>query len=76
MPEIPSAPVLLGNEPGSFPHSVLAERHPAVIRQVRDAFPYGPEQRRALDALEESCAEGVIEPLPDDAQDRNRWQTW
>ena len=76
MPEIPSAPVLLGNEPGSFPHSVLAERHPAVIRQVRDAFPYGPEQRRALDALEESCAEGVIEPLPADAHDRDRWQAW
>ncbi|WP_073951380.1 damage-control phosphatase ARMT1 family protein [Streptomyces kebangsaanensis] len=76
MPSTPSAPVLLGNEPGSFPHSVLAERHPAVIRQVREAFPYGPEQHRALDALLDSCTKGVIEELPADAHDRDRWQAW
>ncbi|WP_112467059.1 damage-control phosphatase ARMT1 family protein [Streptomyces triticisoli] len=76
MPSIPSAPVLLGNEPGSFPHSVLAERHPAIVRQVREAFPYGPEQHRALDALLDSCTKGVIEELPADAHDRDRWQAW
>ncbi|MCH0561643.1 damage-control phosphatase ARMT1 family protein [Streptomyces sp. MUM 2J] len=72
----PAAPVLLGNGPGSFPHSVLARRHPAIVRQVRDAFPYGPGIRGALDALLESCAEGVIEPLPADAPDRDRWLSW
>ncbi|MEV5005020.1 MULTISPECIES: damage-control phosphatase ARMT1 family protein [unclassified Streptomyces] len=76
MPANPSAPVLVGDEPGSFPHSVLAERHPAIVRQVRDAFPYGPEQHRALDALLESCAEGVIDDLPAAAPDRDRWQAW
>ncbi|MGW4046514.1 damage-control phosphatase ARMT1 family protein [Streptomyces sp. NPDC004721] len=76
MPANPSAPVLVGDEPGSFPHSVLAERHPAIVRQVRDAFPYGPEQHRALDALLESCAEGVIDDLPAAATDRDRWQAW
>ncbi|GAB2717118.1 damage-control phosphatase ARMT1 family protein [Streptomyces bullii] len=76
MPDTPTAPVLLGHEPGSFPHGVLAERHPAIIRQVREAFPYGPEQHRALDALLESCAKGAIEPLPADAHDRDRWDTW
>ncbi|MFJ1653891.1 damage-control phosphatase ARMT1 family protein [Streptomyces sp. NPDC088337] len=76
MPANPSAPVILGNEPGSFPRSVLTERHPAIIRQVRDAFPYGPEQHRALDALLESCAEGVIEDLPAAAPDRDRWRSW
>ncbi|MER6410327.1 damage-control phosphatase ARMT1 family protein [Streptomyces humidus] len=76
MRRITAPPVILGNEPGSFPHSVLAERHPAIIRQVRDAFPYGPEAHRALDALAESCAEGVIEPLPDGAHDRHSWQDW
>ncbi|MFI1762606.1 damage-control phosphatase ARMT1 family protein [Streptomyces sp. NPDC020800] len=76
MPVTPAAPVLLGNEPGSFPHSVLAERHPAIIRQVRDAFPYGPGQHRALDELLHSCTEGVIEPLPEDADDRDRWRAW
>jgi hypothetical protein len=76
MPETPPAPVILGNEPGSFPHGVLAERHPAVIAQVREAFPWEPAQHRALDALLESCTEGVIEPLPADAPDRERWTGW
>ncbi|MFH8976559.1 damage-control phosphatase ARMT1 family protein [Streptomyces sp. NPDC017890] len=80
MPVTPSepAPVILGNEPGSFPHGVLAERHPAIIRQVRAAFPYDPERQRALDALLAGCADGVIEPLPDeaDARDRDRWADW
>ncbi|MEU6253652.1 damage-control phosphatase ARMT1 family protein [Streptomyces sp. NPDC047043] len=76
MSDIPFAPVILGNEPGSFPHSVLAERHPAIIRQVREAFPYGPDRHRALDALLASCTKGVIEPLPADAHDRERWQAW
>ncbi|MFF0106290.1 damage-control phosphatase ARMT1 family protein [Streptomyces hirsutus] len=76
MPDTPTAPVILGNRPGSFPHSVLAERHPAIIRQVRDAFPYEPEQQRALDALLANCTEGTIEPLPADAHDRERWTAW
>ncbi|MFI2432786.1 damage-control phosphatase ARMT1 family protein [Streptomyces sp. NPDC018693] len=69
-------PVILGNEPGSFPHGVLAERHPAIIRQVRDAFPYGPRIRDALDALLTSCLKGVIPPLPADAPDGERWRAW
>ncbi|MFE6406799.1 damage-control phosphatase ARMT1 family protein [Streptomyces sp. NPDC057837] len=76
MPDTPTAPVLLGNRPGSFPHSVLAERHPAVIEQVREAFPYEPAQHRALDALLANCTEGEIEPLPAHAHDRRRWDDW
>ncbi|MBJ6640930.1 protein-glutamate O-methyltransferase family protein [Streptomyces sp. DHE7-1] len=76
MPDISDAPVLLGNGPGSFPHSVLAERHPAIIRRVRDAFPYGPGQHRALDELLESCVSGVLAPLPEDAGDLARWRAW
>ncbi|WP_405845461.1 damage-control phosphatase ARMT1 family protein [Streptomyces sp. NBC_01518] len=76
MPDTPTAPVILGDEPGSFPRSVLAERHPAIIHQVRDAFPYGPEQHRALDALLKNCTEGTIEPLPADAPDHDRWAAW
>ena len=71
-----SPPVILSNEPGSFPWSVLAERHPALIRKVRDAFPYGPEQHRALDALLKNCTEGVVEPLPIEAEDREQWEVW
>ncbi|MBC2902049.1 damage-control phosphatase ARMT1 family protein [Streptomyces cupreus] len=69
-------PVILGDEPGSFPYSVLTERHPAIIRQVSEAFPYGPERRAALDALLDDCTKGVIEPLPADAHDRDRWREW
>ncbi|MFD8999986.1 damage-control phosphatase ARMT1 family protein [Streptomyces sp. NPDC059582] len=76
MPDTPAPPVILGDEPGSFPHSVLAERHPAIIRQVRDAVPYGPQVGRALDALLVNCTEGVLEPLPAEAHDRDRWQAW
>ncbi|MEU0738765.1 damage-control phosphatase ARMT1 family protein [Streptomyces sp. NPDC006134] len=78
MPDTPPVPVpvIVGDEPGSFPHGVLAERHPAIIRQVREAFPYEPAQHRALDALLESCTEGGIEPLPADAPDRGRWTDW
>jgi hypothetical protein len=76
MPDTPSAPVLLGDQPGSFPHSVLAERHPAIIRQVREAFPYEPGQHRVLDELLANCTKGEIEPLPADAHDRDLWETW
>ncbi|MGW0609300.1 damage-control phosphatase ARMT1 family protein [Streptomyces sp. NPDC002788] len=76
MPDTPSAPVLLGDQPGSFPHSVLAERHPAIIRQVREAFPYEPGQHRALDDLLANCTTGEIEPLPADAHDRAHWENW
>jgi len=68
--------VILSNVPGSFPWSVLAERHPALIRKVRDAFPYGPEQHRALDALLKNVTEGVIEPLGAGAADREQWDAW
>ncbi|MEU6347762.1 damage-control phosphatase ARMT1 family protein [Streptomyces sp. NPDC047072] len=68
---ISGAPVILSNETGSFPFSVLAERHPAIIRQVREAIPYGPQQHLALDALLDSCTKGVVEALPGDS-----WEAW
>ncbi|MFD9539654.1 damage-control phosphatase ARMT1 family protein [Streptomyces sp. NPDC060022] len=70
------APVILGNEPGSFARGVLAERHPALIQQVRDAFPYGPRQHRALDALLDEITHGVVEPLDAAAPDHGIWQAW
>ncbi|MEU1296000.1 damage-control phosphatase ARMT1 family protein [Streptomyces sp. NPDC005840] len=76
MSATPTAPVILGDEPGSFPHSVLAERHPAIVRQVRDAFPYDPTRHRALDALLANCADGAVEPLAATAHDRDLWSAW
>lgn len=76
MPEADDAPVIVSSAPGSFARSVLAERHPALIQQVRDAFPWSPRRHRALDALLRSCTEGVVEPLGPDAHDRERWDAW
>ncbi|MGW2840070.1 damage-control phosphatase ARMT1 family protein [Streptomyces sp. NPDC001493] len=70
------APVVLSDEPGSFPRGVLAERHPALIRQVRDAFPYGREEHEALDALLDEIAEDVVRPLPDADHDHELWAAW
>lgn len=75
MPDTPAptpAPVIRSDDPASFPHSVLAERHPALIRKVRDATPYGPEQRRALDELLRNGTESVLDPPADD----DWWDTW
>ncbi|UYQ62314.1 damage-control phosphatase ARMT1 family protein [Streptomyces peucetius] len=76
MPASEDAPVILSNEPGSFAWGVLAKRHPALIEQVREAFPCGPAQHAALDALLEETTHGVIQPLAADAHDRERWAAW
>ncbi|MET7717434.1 damage-control phosphatase ARMT1 family protein [Streptomyces sp. NPDC005407] len=70
------APVILSNEPGSFAWGVLAKRHPALIQQVRDAFPYGRRQHVALDALLDEIINGVVEPLVASAHDHGQWSDW
>jgi hypothetical protein len=70
------SPVIRADVPGTFAHGVLAERHPALIRQVREATPYPPSARRALDALLTEITEGTVEPLPPEAFDARRWARW
>ncbi|MFV5992719.1 damage-control phosphatase ARMT1 family protein [Streptomyces sp. NPDC056231] len=70
------APVILSNESGSFAWGVLTKRHPALIQQVRDAFPYGRRQYEALDALLEEITNGVVEPLAPAEHDHERWADW
>lgn len=69
-------PVITCAEQGSFARGVMAERHPALIEQVRDAFPYGPRQHRALDALLDEILHGVVEPLGPGGPDRALWLEW
>ncbi|MGW0784605.1 damage-control phosphatase ARMT1 family protein [Streptomyces sp. NPDC002913] len=69
----PGTPVITGREQGSFARGVLAERHPALIKQVREAFPYGPRQQEALDALLHEIIHGVVEPLTRASPDRELW---
>lgn len=74
--DVTGAPVILGNEPGSFAWGVLVKRHPALIQQVRDAFPYGRRQHGGLDALLDEITNGVIEPLAPGEHDRDCWADW
>jgi hypothetical protein len=60
---------------GSFPWSVLHDRHPALIEKVCHGLPYPPEVRRALDRLATEI-EGAIQPLPPDAHDAAIWAVW
>jgi len=61
--------------PGSYPWTVLHDRHPALLQQVREVHPYPPAQRRAIDEMEREIA-GVIEPLTDEASDAPLWAGW
>ncbi|RSM77276.1 protein-glutamate O-methyltransferase family protein [Kibdelosporangium aridum] len=58
-----------------FAHQVFHERHPVLFARLKDAHPYGPEQRKALDELLKESQEGVIS-LADDAFDREQWLAW
>jgi len=72
----PDLPRILTAEPQEYAHAVLAERHPALIEQVRAAHPYGPEQHAALDALRAEITGGPVAPLSADAPDADAWRVW
>jgi hypothetical protein len=69
-------PELLNNDPEGFAWGVWHDRTPKLVTQIRDANPYGPDQRRALDALLEEIASGVMQPLGPHAHDRQVWDAW
>jgi hypothetical protein len=69
---MPDAPPILSNTTGSFPWSVLHDRHPALIAKVRAGLPYPPDRQRALDDLAAEIT-GAIGPLPAGAHDRHEW---
>lgn len=70
---MPNSP--LTSPPGSFPWTVLHDRHPALIRKVLDGLPYSPDRQRALAELAEEIT-GVIQPLPSSAHDAGTWVDW
>jgi hypothetical protein len=75
-PGPPAGSPILSNQEGSFAWGVLAQRHPALIDQVRRAHPYGPRQLARLDALHEEIATGLITALPTTAHDHAIWHAW
>jgi hypothetical protein len=69
-------PELLNDDPGGFAWGVWHDRTPKLIAQVRDANPYGPAQRRALDDLLAEIGSGVMQPLGSHAPDQETWSAW
>lgn len=65
----------LTSPPGTFPWSVLHDRHPALITRVLDGLPYSPDRQQALAELAEEIT-GVIQPLPPSAHDVAVWAQW
>ncbi|MCW2919331.1 MAG: hypothetical protein JWN52_7399 [Actinomycetia bacterium] len=72
----PDVPELLSNDPNAYAWGVLRDRTPKLITQTRDAHPYGPSQRRALDRLLEEISTGTVQPLDSGAHDQAAWETW
>ncbi|HSA52311.1 MAG TPA: damage-control phosphatase ARMT1 family protein [Yinghuangia sp.] len=69
------APIVC-SEPGSFAWGVFHDRHPRLLRQLCEAFPYDTGQRRALDDLLDETLNGTIKPLDATAHDAARWEEW
>ncbi|MGH3931778.1 MAG: damage-control phosphatase ARMT1 family protein [Pseudonocardiaceae bacterium] len=73
---IPDSSPIFSNVPGSFAWGVFHQRHPALVKQMRDAFPYPPEQDHALALLGTESSTGVISPLGRPAHDHEMWDGW
>jgi hypothetical protein len=69
-------PELLNNDPHGFAWGVWHDRTPKLVTQIRDAHPYGPSQRRALESLLDEIASGLIRPLGPHAHDHDLWAAW
>jgi hypothetical protein len=69
-------PELLNNDPEGFAWRVWHDRTPKLITQIRDAHPYGPARRRALDELLAEISSEVMQPLGSHAHDRQIWSSW
>jgi Damage-control phosphatase ARMT1-like domain len=74
LPGLP--PELMNDDPRGFAWGVWHDRTPRLLAQVRDAHPFGPAQRGALDALADEIAGGVMRPLARDAHDHQVWASW
>jgi hypothetical protein len=69
------APVIVSRD-SAFARDVFVKRHPALIAQVAEVFPFGPDQRKALAELAEENVRGVLTRLPDTAHDSEQWSAW
>jgi Damage-control phosphatase ARMT1-like domain len=72
----PTPAELLNSDPFGFAWGVWHDRTPKLVTQIRDAHPYGPAQRSALDSLLAEITSGVMEPLGPHAYDHRTWASW
>lgn len=73
MPSLP--PVLMTSEPGSFAYNTFAQRDPRLLDDIVAWNDYSPEIIAALCALRDELTSGVIQPLRENAPDREDWNT-
>lgn len=64
------------DEMGSFPWSVLHDRHPALMAKVRAAHPYPAGVDAALADLIDETLHRPMTPLPASAPDAADWLAW
>ena len=70
------AAAIVSDQPGSFAWGVWNKRHPILIKQIRDAYPYPVEIQQALETLLQETISDDIQRLPPDAHDYALWQEW
>ncbi|MFC4117670.1 damage-control phosphatase ARMT1 family protein [Nonomuraea zeae] len=77
-PTVPDreAPSITCDEPGSFPWQVFHVRHPALIRRLLEALPYGQAERQAFAALLRESQHDQVAALSPEAPDFELWQVW
>jgi uncharacterized protein with ATP-grasp and redox domains len=66
-------PVLMTSEPGSFAYWTFAERHPGILDDIVTWNDYPAAIVASLRALRDELTRGVIQPLREDAPDREFW---
>jgi uncharacterized protein with ATP-grasp and redox domains len=73
-PEPSDLPPRIGiDRPGSFSRSVFHERHPALIANLLDDFPYPPDLRFALEELLAESLDGTVPADPPPGPDERAW---
>jgi hypothetical protein len=72
----PGVTPIVSDSPGSFAWGVWNQRHPVLIKQIRDAYPYPPAGHEALEALLAESIAGDIQKLPSDVHDFAMWEQW
>jgi uncharacterized protein with ATP-grasp and redox domains len=67
-------PLLKTGDPHSFAQYTLAERDPRILQEMEEAAYFSPDLKRAFKKFRAEIADGVIQPLREDAPDADIWR--